>query len=279
MRGKDSISSKPKWMMGVSMNRIFPILAVAAFLPFANPAAAWPNHPDAPNMEWGDDLLQSVIEKLPAADAADAVTPSIAGADGSSEADDGPAAEEASFEHAPETLRFCAALCNQAPPKNMTLGELCGLRSSNNSSIVPKLDESIALLCRELLNGSACNDCEEGDTNCDGSCDLGQYPLKAFCNESFCIEALANASLGEAFLDDGAPDGAANGTTLNGEASFALLDASPEDASAVGVELDGGFQGYWGMTASKEGFGKSSINSHTMLQGSFDLEKSVYFHE
>ncbi|MBN1323331.1 MAG: hypothetical protein JW986_04930 [Methanotrichaceae archaeon] len=256
---------------------------MAAILLFAHPAAAWPNHTDAPNMEWGDDLLQSVTEKLPSADAADAFTPSIARADGSSEADDGPAALEGGIHLAPETLGFCAALCDQALCENMTLCELCNWLSSNNSSInASKLDGSIALLCRELLNESTLNEGEDGGIYCDGSCDLGQYPLKAFCNESFCIEALANASLMESSLDDGALDGAKNGTldgTLDGDAFSALVGASQEDDQGLGVELDGGFQGYWGMTASKKGFGKSGINSHTMLQGSFDLEKSVYFHE
>lgn len=54
------------------------------------------------------------------------------------------------------------------------------------------------------------------------------------------------------------------------------IDANPQN---VGSSSKGKFNGYYGMTASRHEMGKSCINSHTFLSGTFEMDKTVKFQD
>jgi len=68
-----------------------------------------------------------------------------------------------------------------------------------------------------------------------------------------------------------------NSSLLNSPA--AMVNDAGEDGPNVGSNSRGRFNGYYGMTASRHEIGKSGIDSHMFLSGTFEMDKSVKFQD
>ncbi len=71
-----------------------------------------------------------------------------------------------------------------------------------------------------------------------------------------------------------------NSSLLNSSAPTVtdVADAN-EDGQNVGSSSRGRFSGYYGMTASRHEIGKSGIDSHMFLSGTFEMDKTVKFQD
>ena len=71
-----------------------------------------------------------------------------------------------------------------------------------------------------------------------------------------------------------------NSSPLNSSADqrtdVGRIDANLQN---VGSSSKGKFNGYYGMTASRHEMGKSGINSHMFLSGTFEMDKAVKFQD
>ena len=68
-----------------------------------------------------------------------------------------------------------------------------------------------------------------------------------------------------------------NSSLLNSSAAN-VADAN-KDRLNVGSFSKGRFNGYYGMTASRHEIGKSDIDSHMFLSGTFEMDKTVQFQD
>ena len=68
-----------------------------------------------------------------------------------------------------------------------------------------------------------------------------------------------------------------NSSLLN--SSAANVDDANKDGLNVGSISKGSFNGYYGMTASRHEIGKSGIDSHMFLRGTFEMDKTVKFQD
>jgi hypothetical protein len=57
------------------------------------------------------------------------------------------------------------------------------------------------------------------------------------------------------------------------------INASSTGSQSVGSSSQGGFKGFYGMTASRHEIGKSGIDSSMFLSGDFEMDKSVKFQD
>ena len=91
--------------------------------------------------------------------------------------------------------------------------------------------------------------------------------LTASGNSSATNATLLNSSLSS--IAASSPDAGA----------FSLSGNSTVNSQGVSADTNGRVKGFWGMQASQKGFGKSGIDSRTMLSGDFDVEKTVKFQD
>jgi hypothetical protein len=68
-----------------------------------------------------------------------------------------------------------------------------------------------------------------------------------------------------------------NSSLLNSSAEN--VDDANKDRLNVGSSSNGSFNGYYGMTASRHEIGKSGIDSHMFLKGTFEMDKAVKFQD
>ena len=68
-----------------------------------------------------------------------------------------------------------------------------------------------------------------------------------------------------------------NSSLLNSSAAN-VADAN-KDGLNVGSFSKGSFNGYYGMTASRHEIGKSGVDSHMFLSGTFEMDKAVQFQD
>lgn len=94
-----------------------------------------------------------------------------------------------------------------------------------------------------------------------------------------------NLALNNSILNDSNSSNKAqeNFSTNNININSSLDNSSLTNSSAgpqnVGSSSNGNFKGFYGMTASRHEIGKSGIDSHMFLSGTFEMEKSVKFQD
>lgn len=192
-------------------------------------------------------------------------------------------------ETAPESDLLSTADCGNCTGLNCT-----GLCVDFNCTGDNCTRQMAGLNCTSLnCSGASCSGiC--GGFNCtgivcsicsDANCTCGACPAPAIAGQNGSAAGVnASGESGPAGVSEGSTVSAAAGSSVAASSTTGSGKGSMLSETSVGGQLAssaiaGRFNGFWGMMASKDGFGKEGIKSRTSLNGDFEVDNAVIFHE